>query len=316
MINLTVNDIAANDHYLLVKEKLQTRAGNILKNGINKNSGLITADQDLKVFLRSLLNDENLKQLITARADALPGIIAYVKNFCPNAVVTDHPSNIILQNLFIKSCYDATALFSKLDFIRNINIDTCPYCNRGYIYSLSKADKIKPEIDHFYPKTIYPFLGISYYNLIPSCSLCNGLEVKGQQDPIKKGLFNPYLIQSSDFVFSYNPLSSKIISSLLDKSSIEVKLIKNIEGHLKVFKLDELYGMHGDHVLELIYKSKIKYSQTYRDYLKKYREKGMSFNENEIDRMIIGNYSSEQDIHMRPLAKLYQDIGKELGLIK
>jgi hypothetical protein len=31
--------------------------------------------------------------------------------------------------------------------------------------------------------------------------------------------------------------------------------------------------------------------------------------------MILGNYNLEKDQNKRPLSKMYQDIGKELGLI-
>jgi hypothetical protein len=53
---------------------------------------------------------------------------------------------------------------------------------------------------------------------------------------------------------------------------------------------------------------------TLRAYLHTYR--GLKFNDSEIDRMILGNYSKEDEIHKRLLSKLYQDIGRELGLIK
>lgn len=235
----------------------------ILKNGVSKDGTKHRPDRNLRVYLSSLLEDNNLKQLITARPDALIGIISYMKTNYTGSCTQNAQSNIILQNLFIDSCYDKTAIFSKLKFIRDINIDTCPYCNRGYIYSLSKTNKVKPEIDHFYPKTIYPFLGMSFYNLIPSCSICNGLDVKAQNDPIKKGLINPYMLLPTNFLFSYEPVSSTIISSLLDKNSIKIKLVNNISGHLKMFKLSELYNLHCDHVQELIFKSKIQYSQTY-----------------------------------------------------
>lgn len=157
---------------------------------------------------------------------------------------------------------------------------------------------------------------MSFYNLIPSCQTCNGFGAKEEKDPLEEGLINPYLLKSSDFSFTYEPVSAGIISSLLDKNSVKVKIVKNIPGHLNVFKLTELYEQHADHVVELIVKSKIKYSETYRNYLKRYRESGLHFSENEIDRMILGNYATDEDIHKRPLAKLYQDIGKELGLIK
>ena len=315
MVNLNLNAFAANNHFKAVKDHLQTRIKKILKNGVVKSKTKYFPNNDLKTYLNYLLIDDNLKQLIIARPESITGIISFNKSRYGGFLTKSHSSNIILNNLFVKSCYDDTKVFSKHDFIKNIDIDTCPYCNRSYIYYLSKNKEIKPEIDHFFPKSKYPFLAMSFYNLIPSCQTCNGFGAKEEKDPLIEGLINPYLLKNSDFLFTFEPVSSRIISTLLDKNSIKVKIIKNIPGHLDVFKLKELYELHSDHVVELIFKSKIKYSDTYRTYLEKYKEKGLEFSDNEIDRMILGNYATEEEIHKRPLAKLYQDIGKELGLI-
>ena len=75
-----------------------------------------------------------------------------------------------------------------------------------------------------------------------------------------------------------------------------------------------MYQQHTDHVLELIVKSKVAYSDKYRTYLHSF--KGLEFSDAEIDRMILGNYTKEDEIHKRPLAKLYQDSGVEVGVIK
>lgn len=316
MVNLNLNDVAANNHFNAVKNHLQARIERIIKNGVILNKRKYLPNNELKTYLNYLLVADNLKQLIIARPESLTGIIAFTKSRYGGFLTKKHPSNIILNNLFVKSCYDDTKIFSKHDFIKTINIETCPYCNRNYIYYLSKNKEIKPEIDHFFPKSKYPFLAMSFYNLIPSCQTCNGFGAKEEKDPLLNGLINPYLLNNSDFSFSFEPISSKIISTLLDKNSIKVKIKKNIPGHLDVFKLIDLYELHSDHVVELIFKSKIKYSDTYRAYLEQYKEKGLEFSDNEIDRMILGNYATEEDIHKRPLAKLYQDIGKELGLIK
>ncbi|WP_430613180.1 HNH endonuclease [Flavobacterium sp. JP2137] len=316
MVNLNLNDVAANNHFKALKDCLQNRIKKILKNGVVKSKTKYLPNNDLKIYLNYLLIDDNLKQLIIARPESITEIISFTKNRYGSFLTKNHPSNIILNNLFVKSCYDDTKVFSKHDFIKTIDIDTCPYCNRSYIYYLSKNKEIKPEIDHFFPKSKYPFLAMSFYNLIPSCQTCNGFGGKEEKDPLKEDLINPYLLKSSDFSFTFEPISSRIISTLLDKNSIKVKIIKNIPGHLDVFKLKELYELHSDHVVELIFKSKIKYSDTYRAYLEKYKDKGLEFSDNEIDRMILGNYATEEEIHKRPLTKLYQDIGKELGLIK
>lgn len=316
MINLKLNEVAANKHFLAIKDILQTRIGNILKSGIKINEYKMSPYGRSRAYLQSLLNDDELKRLITAKPESLEGIINAITLYNPDFIDEDSVAYSILYNVFVENCYNKSDRFSKYDFIKNINKDTCPYCNRSYIYYISRRKEIKPQIDHFFPKSKYPFLAMSFYNLIPSCQTCNGFGAKEEKDPLTEGLINPYLLKTTDFSFSYKPVSGKIISSLLDKNSIKVEIVKNIPGHLNVFKLAELYELHSDHVVELIFKSKIKYSETYRDYLKKYREKGLQFSENEIDRMILGNYADEEDIHKRPLAKLYQDIGRELGLIK
>lgn len=316
MVNLNLNDVAANKHFLSVKGILQSRIKNILRSGISINGYKAIPFGCFRNFLQSFLIDNELERLITARPESLVNLIANITNSYPDFIDPDSDSYFVIYNIFVKNCYNKSDKFSKYDFITQIDRDTCPYCNRNYIYYISRNRGIKPQIDHFFPKSKYPLLAMSFYNLIPSCQTCNGFGAKEEKDPLTEGLINPYLFKNSDFSFSFEPVSSKIISTLLDKNSIKVKIIKNIPGHLEVFKLKELYELHSDHVVELIFKSKIKYSGTYRSYLEKYKEKGLKFNDNEIDRMILGNYATQEEVHKRPLAKLYQDIGKELGLIK
>jgi len=146
--------------------------------------------------------------------------------------------------------------------------------------------------------------------------VCNGLDAKHELDPIMSGVRNPYVIKKNDFVFRYNMKSGNILNNLKDPSSIELKFAKKIHGNIQMFKLQELYDKHKDHVLELIVLSQSKYSETYRNYLRSYRSaNGLKFSDNEIDRMIVSNYVNENELHKRPLAKLYRDIAKQLGLI-
>ena len=314
MIKLNLNSIEAEQHFLAVKNLIQNRIRNVIAlNYVGRNPNRINLTPNTILFLNDLLNDVSLKNLIVSSPADLLNTIAFIRVNYPDFIIPNSPENLILRNIFIAHCYD-NKLFVKLDFITRINVDTCPYCNRNYIYYLSKASEIKPQIDHFYPKSIYPFLAASFYNLIPSCQTCNGFGAKEEKDPIIEGLVNPYLIENDSFKFTYKIKSINFLNPLLDKRSVDVKFLNKIQGHLNVFKLDRLYDQHTDHVLELVIKSKVAYSEKYREYLHTY--KGLKFNDNEIDRMILGNYSKQEEIHKRPLAKMYQDIGRELGLIK
>ena len=319
MIKIEANIKEAENHFELVKGFLQKRISTILEIGhITKNKSIkkpqrkIQLSHNLRLYLNDLLNESSLRNLILSSPDNLLNTAVYLKVNNISFITPKTDDNLILRNIFITHGYENRD-FSKLEFIKRINIDTCPYCNRNYIYYLSKSSEIKPQIDHFFPKSIYPSFALSYYNLVPSCQTCNGFGAKEEKDPITEGLVNPYLLSNDNFKFTYKIKSINFINPLADKYSIEVLFKNKIPGHINVFKLDKLYSEHSDHVLELIIKSKISYSEKYKEYLSSYT--GFDFNENEIDRMILGNYSKENELHKRPLTKLYQDIGKELKLI-
>ncbi|WP_017258885.1 HNH endonuclease family protein [Pedobacter arcticus] len=315
MINISYADNNAEQHYLALSDQLQARLRNIIKSRkVTINKVKYSVDNVLLVYLKNLQTEANLKELITARPEKFRSIIKKLRTRIPNILDSTSDANRVLYNLFIKSSYDHES-FKKLEFIERIGMDTCAYCNRTYTFSLEKKNKIKPEIDHFMPKSKYPFLGVSYYNLIPSCQVCNGLDTKNQNDPRAFGVRNPYEIKHSDFIFRYELKTGNVLNTLTDPESITLSFSKKINGNLKMFKLQELYDKHRDHVVELIILSKSKYVENYRKYLRQYKKKGLKFSDNEIDRMIMGNYVSEKELHKRPLAKLYHDIGKQLGLI-
>ncbi|HVW99531.1 MAG TPA: hypothetical protein VHA52_03690, partial [Candidatus Babeliaceae bacterium] len=266
-------------------------------------------------YLNGLLQGTALKDIICALPQDLRIIGAATDHLYPSFKKKKTADHKVIENLFITSVYNGG--FNKLDFIKKIDLDTCAYCNRSYIYHLSGNGKrpIKPQIDHFLPKAKYPYLGLSFYNLIPSCAVCNSPDAKGEYDPVGKEFKSPYEIaDTDDFVFSYKADDIAILSPVARKYAVTVQFKKKIDENTTVLKLEPLYQQHSDHVLELIIKSKGRYAQAYRKYLESY--KAFRFDDLEIDRMILGNYAGKEELHKRPLAKLYQDIGRELKLIK
>lgn len=314
MINIPYNDQLADDHARQVSVLLVSRINTVLdNNGFNKGRRKdipVSLSTELRKYLECLLVEKMMIKFLTLKPVGIRIVIRNVLQNYPHFFDKNSDDYQVLKNVFISHGYD-NKLFSKKTFIDNISIDTCPYCNRNYIFSLSKAKKIKPEIDHFFPQTIYPFLGLSYYNLIPSCQTCNGVGGKHFDDTFLNGLVSPYEIEPDDFLFSYKPALNK--NNPLLFSTVDIFFIQEKKKNTNTFKLDDLYKKHDDHVLELIIKSKMKYSKKYIKYLMKF--KGLELSKKEIDRMILGNFSLEGELHKRPLSKLYADIGKELGLI-
>lgn len=80
--------------------------------------------------------------------------------------------------------------------------NTCTYCNRQYTITLKKDGEFstRPQFDHWFPKSVFPLLALSFYNLIPSCSICNS-SAKGEQIFSFEELIHPY--KRSSPVLSY-----------------------------------------------------------------------------------------------------------------
>jgi hypothetical protein len=208
------------------------------------------------------------------------------------------------SNYMIDTEYNAAKLVQKLEIV------VCPYCNRNFINNVTYANrglKRTSQMDHYYPKEKYPFLAMSFYNLIPSCSSCNHIKSN------KTIYFSPYdkRFNSSDLLrFNFNIRS---INFIHDTNYLEVTITainKRIISNINTFKLESQYKMHKDIVQEL-FKKKLIYAGTKLNEIQKDFE-GLFSDEDEMKRTIFGNYLSENDIHKRPLSKLISDIYNEM----
>lgn len=208
-----------------------------------------------------------------------------------------------------------------LSYIRKLGIKTCVYCNAQYAITVRGKELFATyQFDHFYPKSEYPFLCTSFFNLQPSCSACN------QRKTTKKAEFNLYTENKDElFPFYFTLNKSKIIKYLLNKdtSSIELKLgvyskIPNgqnlLQNHLDIFHIDELYAEHKDVVEEIVWKSKI-YNPSYiNQLLSSFKKLQPNDLRNDFYRFMLNIPYDRSKIHDRPLTLLIQDIAKQLGI--
>ena len=65
---------------------------------------------------------------------------------------------------------------------KQLDVKVCPFCNRIYTTTLFNRS-VRPAFDHFYPKSTYPYLAVSLFNLIPICDICNKAK-SNKLDPI------------------------------------------------------------------------------------------------------------------------------------
>ncbi len=201
------------------------------------------------------------------------------------------------------------------ELAKDLNINVCPYCNRNYTFTVIDDKEIsRPEFDHFYSKEKYPILALSFYNLIPSCHICNST-LKGREEFTIESHIHPYFESFHDkSKFCFKPLNADFLHN---HESIKIKLFttnKKAFNSKKVFKLDNFYEKHRDTVVELIQKAEI-YNESYIDELFNRYEGTLFKNREDLMRLITCGYITDEDINKRPLSKLIKDISEELELL-
>jgi len=260
----------------------------------------------IKKVLALLENENKLKELMLAPPDQIVKIIKSFEKYYKKARYKRENLNKVLNRIFVDYGYNK---INKLEFIKTIDLKTCPYCNRNYTFTINKQGSIKPEIDHLYPKSLYPYLACSYFNLIPSCPTCNGFGAKEAKDTFYAyPISNPYTITPIDFKFSIIPMNINFLNIEQEQykfDDFEIELFGN-KANLEVFELEELYKQHKDVVLDLLIK-KAYYPQSYIDELY-----GFGFSKDELYRYLFSNYREDIELHKRPLSKLIKDIVTEL----
>ncbi|RZK78655.1 MAG: hypothetical protein EOO85_05750 [Pedobacter sp.] len=206
--------------------------------------------------------------------------------------------------------YNAYALCKSLDRY------TCSYCNRSYTSTIitdTGKPIIRPTLDHWFPKSEYPLLRISFFNLVPSCASCNS-SVKGTVNFNLKDHIHPYndSAQSEEFEFdyAYTALNGYRIS-LKDTASGAVAGSR-AKNTLEAMYIDEIYNSNISELRDLLAIRK-NYSTSYIRIMQSLLKKNMS--KSEVYRILFGVVFEQENYHRRPLSKFKKDILKKLGML-
>lgn len=201
--------------------------------------------------------------------------------------------------------YNAYVLAEKLD------INTCVYCNRNY--TVTVKDITRPQFDHYFLQAKNPLLALSFYNLIPSCSICN-TTIKGKNELLLKEHLHPYMDNcSGDFRFSYC-YDNDMKHSLKVKINYKKKKSKT-ERTLDFFKVKEVYNAHTDELNDLI-KTRGAFSDKYLEILSSKILKETKIGKSELYQLAFGVYLDDNNASKRPFTKFKKDILTELGIVK
>lgn len=205
-------------------------------------------------------------------------------------------------------------------YVRKMGIRSCVYCNAQYAVSAKKGKTDRSSvyrstfnIDHWKPKNHYPYLAVAFYNLYPSCPACNQGKSFTEKDWCLYAQdgedLNPYKFRLDD---------ASLLNYLLswDAEQLNIVFVDKTTGVVpdydEDFHIRKLYNNFKSEVEEVIWRSRI-YSSKMVEAM---QQSGLYYlKPQDVNRYIIGNYDREEDIMKRPLAKLTQDIAKQIGLL-
>ena len=260
----------------------------------------------------AFLNDEiNLKNVLIG----LPDVLDTIKLHFTDPAQIETIKKILNYDSWIVSNkknstyreYNAYHLAEKLD------IPTCVYCNRMYTKTVIKNNKKKitrPTFDHWFTKSKYPLLALSFYNLIPSCSVCNS-SVKGSVIFTLDRFFHPYYKHPQNdlkYAFSYDHINYNKFSFKINTNSGDEFSKRSVEA----FELESIYKAHQDEIEDLRH-IKDAYSESYIEMLESKVLK-LPLDRKDVYRLAFGVHYDESKFDRRPLSKMKRDILTELGI--
>ncbi|MDY0142024.1 MAG: hypothetical protein RBR97_09030 [Bacteroidales bacterium] len=310
------------DHFVLPKKRLE-----------NFKSSLVVGKHKQQIEFIEKIIDE-YPRILKADPDEMKVLIEEFENILPKPELSRKVPNKkkktppFWESIVYAMRYEDLRDKEYKNFSINEGIKSCVYCNSqlalvvDYSYYNNKEKKkfkgrkARFELDHYYPKSKYPYLCATFFNLYPTCGSCN----RSKSD--KEVKFELYTNTDDLNVFNFWLEDESILKFLNSKNREDINIwFERLDGDLELLnKFNELFQIQGiydtqkDVAEELILKADA-YSETYKKNLSEI------FNElfqdvTIVDRLLIGNYDKPEDIHKRPLAKFQQDIARQLKLIK
>lgn len=227
----------------------------------------------------------------------------------------------LLENVFIYDRYARRK--GACQILDKIGVTVCPYCNRQYIFTVASG-KVRPQLDHYYPKKIYPYLALSLYNMVPSCSVCN--MSKSSLDTFNYPVLYPY-----DEEFGYDTKFQirikgknnyvRVMAGVSNEFDIglntsRAKNLTEIDNQMKKLHLDELYKKHTDYVMDIIKSKNINTSERINEIRKTFPQ--LFHSNDEVKNMLYMTDLRKESWGKRPLSKLTHDIDMQLesGVVK
>lgn len=203
---------------------------------------------------------------------------------------------------------------------KELGIKACVYCNANYTIT-DKNNKGYYELDHWMPKSKYPFLSMSFYNLQPCCPHCNKrksddtegkyMRLYEENETMKDNLdVFAFSIPRGGLVRYFTALDTSHINVVFKAKDMVLKKLSDTAD--EKFGITGIYNEHKDIVEEMMWRAKF-YDNAILRTMTWFLDRRWSMVD--VARFKLGTYADIDEIHKRPLTKFMQDIGKELEII-
>lgn len=302
---------------------------------VGKSNSHVDMSDSAYRFFEEVKND-GIKKIAYLDAGSLVTFIDDVERRYPELVADRHAKSVnpradvsqlykCIEKAFSNYGYDSST-FPGDDLINDLGLTVCPYCNRNFIKHIVVGQNdhgddiaVKGQLDHFYPRSLYPYLAITRENLVPACPSCNGASGKHDKDTKELGVVNPYTLSDNGglkFKMKIEKEGFTNLDTCAEAIKIQVETPNPaLEANEQLFHIAKLYETHADYAAEVYFKSILRFPQTYWNAIgKRYAELGFTPTKEDMERLVTGVYTNEKNYYKRPLSKFVSDIAKDEGL--
>ena len=142
---------------------------------------LMTAYPEIKAVLP---DDISAKKLLVGNFKYLTKVYCAFTSYLNGKSTKDRLS---IKNAFVRGGFNYDSHKTKIsnflmDITNQFEIHNCIYCDIEDVTTFTKANGTKVrtfETEHVLDKGDCPLVGMSLYNFVPSCRICNGPDIKG-----------------------------------------------------------------------------------------------------------------------------------------
>ena len=264
-----------------------------------------------------LLTKDKVEMYLTARPEKLcemhNELYSKIKN---EAGEIDEIDIQCIKSVFCYSAYFDKNKKMSYALAKLIGVNTCTYCNRIYTMTVDNTKDgddyiIRPEFDHWFSQTDYPDLALSYYNLIPSCHICNS-NLKLNQNMKLNQHIHPYIDRKAGFSFTYIPTSLGPVVDIEKNQDVDNIYYERVKNTLEIFKIPQIYATHSGFELKDLLDLA---TNNHPDYISTLVNKTISelkLSEEDVYRMLFGIEINEEHYLKRPMSKFKSDIIKKI----